>query len=212
MDDFDDALISVRADTQVFRRDIEAMRRELSDGLGGAADIAGRRIEGALLRAVRTGKFGFEDLKRTVLSIMNEIASAAVRSGLQSLFAGGGKSGGGNDGLLAFGSQLLAGFLGAPGRATGGPVAPGRAFTVGERGPEVFVPTASGRIEPVAGGTRRPATVIAPPSPWRCRRGLLSASNGSGPMANCCAARRAISKARRGFGCISAAKVRRPIR
>jgi hypothetical protein len=29
-------------------------------------------------------------------------------------------------------------------------VAPGRAFLVGERGPELFVPTASGRVETLA--------------------------------------------------------------
>ncbi len=150
MDDFDTGLVAVRADTQSFRRDIEAMRRELSDGLGGAADIAGRRIESALLRAVRTGKFGFEDLKRTVLAIMNEIAAAAIRNGLPSLF--GGKAGAG--GLLNIGNQLAGALLGLPGRATGGPVAPGRAFTVGERGPEIFVPTSSGRIEPAAAASR----------------------------------------------------------
>jgi phage-related minor tail protein len=45
---------------------------------------------------------------------------------------------------------LIGGLLGLPGRATGGPVVPGRAYLVGERGPEMFVPTASGRVE--AGG------------------------------------------------------------
>lgn len=159
MDDFDTALVTVRADTQGFRRDVEEMRRSLADGLGGAADIAGRRIESALLRAVRTGKFGFEDLKRSVLAMMAEIASAAVQSGLQSIFAGGGKTGGGGgnfgQSLIAIGTQLLSSYLGAPGRATGGPVAPGRAYAVGERGPELFVPTASGRIEAIgAGGPR----------------------------------------------------------
>jgi hypothetical protein len=42
---------------------------------------------------------------------------------------------------------MFASALGAPGRATGGPVSPGRAYRVGERGPELFVPTSSGRIE-----------------------------------------------------------------
>ncbi|HEX8191462.1 MAG TPA: tail tape measure protein, partial [Allosphingosinicella sp.] len=42
---------------------------------------------------------------------------------------------------------VVAGLLGLPGRAHGGPVAPGRAYVVGERGPELFVPTASGRVE-----------------------------------------------------------------
>jgi hypothetical protein len=43
--------------------------------------------------------------------------------------------------------SLFTTLLGAPGKAIGGPVSPGRAYLVGERGPELFVPTASGRIE-----------------------------------------------------------------
>jgi chromosome segregation ATPase len=44
----------------------------------------------------------------------------------------------------------------APGRALGGPVTAGRTYTVGEMGPELFVPASSGRIIPnhrMAGGT-----------------------------------------------------------
>ena len=37
-------------------------------------------------------------------------------------------------------------------RATGGPVSPGQAYMVGERGPEMFVPTSAGRIEANGGG------------------------------------------------------------
>ncbi|MGB6184830.1 MAG: tail tape measure protein, partial [Sphingopyxis granuli] len=36
-----------------------------------------------------------------------------------------------------------------------GPVSAGRAYRVGERGPELFVPGASGRIEPAAGAAVR---------------------------------------------------------
>ena len=78
------------------------------------------------------------------LSVIHDIARASINSGLNSLFGG---SGGG---LVQLGASLLSAFAGAPGRATGGPVTGGRAYRVGERGPEVFVPTAAGRIEPVA--------------------------------------------------------------
>ena len=146
-------LVSVRADTGAFARDVAEMRAQLEGPLAQSVDVAGRAIEGALLRAVRSGKLGFEDLKRTALSAMAEIAAAAVRSGLSALGGGaGGGGGGGASGLVAFGAQLLTALMGAPGRATGGPVAPGRAYRVGERGPELFVPTASGRIEPDGGG------------------------------------------------------------
>ncbi|MEM8696498.1 MAG: tail tape measure protein [Pseudomonadota bacterium] len=157
-DEFDDQMVRIRADTQAFRHDVEEMRRSLADGLGGAADNAGRRIEGALLRAVRTGKLGFDDLKRTALAVMNDIARAAVRGGLDSIFGGSAKSGG-NGGLLALGVQLASAFLGVPGRATGGPVAPGSAYRVGERGPELFVPSSSGRVEPIAANGARDVRV-----------------------------------------------------
>ena len=106
-----------------------------------------RALESALTRALRTGRLGFEDLKRTALAAMAEMAAGAIRSGLGALF-GGGKGLGGTIG------SVLAGLIGAPGRATGGDVAPGRAFLVGERGPELFVPATSGRVEPMspAGG------------------------------------------------------------
>lgn len=141
-------LVSVRADTGAFARDVADMRGQLAGPLSEGAARAGLTIESALLRAVRTGKFGFEDLKRTVLTMMNEIASAALRTGVQALAGGGGGSGGG---LGAIAGQLITALLGLPGRAGGGPVAPGRAYMVGERGPELFVPTASGRIDPGGG-------------------------------------------------------------
>jgi len=51
-------------------------------------------------------------------------------------------------------------LFGAPGRATGGPVSAGRAYRVGERGSELFVPTASGRIEPAGGPVRNIAITV----------------------------------------------------
>jgi phage-related minor tail protein len=135
-------VVSVRADTQGFARDVAEMRGGLEGPLAAGAERAGRKIENALLRAVQTGKFGFEDLKRLALSVLDEIAASALRGGINSLFGGGG-SGGGGGGLL----DLLGGlFDGAPGRATGGPVSPGRAYRVGERGPEYFVPASAGSV------------------------------------------------------------------
>ena len=136
-------VVSVRADTQGFARDVAAMRDAIDGPLQAGADRAGRAVEAALLRAVRTGKLGFEDLKRVASQILAEIAAEAVRGGMTALFGSGGIAG------------AIGGLLGLPGRATGGPVAPGRAYVVGERGPELFVPTASGRVElPGQGGGR----------------------------------------------------------
>jgi phage-related minor tail protein len=144
-EEIDQLVVSVRADTSALSRDVAAMRGTLEGELGTGADRAGRAIERGLLRAVRTGKFGFEDLGRVALSVLSEIAAAAVQSDLGSLGFGLGGSGGGG-GLLSLGTSLIGSLLGSPGRATGGPVAPGRAYRVGERGPEWFVPTASGQV------------------------------------------------------------------
>lgn len=137
-------LVSVRADTGAFRRDVEAMRAELDGPFASGVERAGRMLESSLVRALRTGKMGFEDLQRIALSTMAQIASAAIRSGIGSIFGGSG-GGGGLGGILM-------NVLGLPGRATGGPVTAGRPYLVGERGPELFLPTASGRVE-----TLRPA-------------------------------------------------------
>lgn len=141
-------LVSVRADTGAFARDVASMRAELDGPFAAGVERAGLALENALVRGIRTGRLGFEDLKRVALSAMAEIASASIRGGLGAVFGGGGGLGG------TIGS-LLAAFTGAPGKAIGGPVSPGRAYLVGERGPELFVPTASGRIEPGRSGTAR---------------------------------------------------------
>ena len=153
MDEVDEMVVAVRADTGAFRRDIAVLRAELDGGLVSAADAAGRGIERALNRAIVSGKMGFEDLKRIALSVMADIARAAIANGIGAAMGGGGGSGG-SGGLLSLGTSLAMARCRAPGRATGGPVSAGRAYRVGERGPELFVPTASGRVE-AAGGTVR---------------------------------------------------------
>lgn len=148
-DDVDAMLVRVRADTTGFAREVGAMRAALEGPLEAGADRAGRAIETALARAVRTGKLGFDDLKGVALAAMGEIAAGALRSGIDSILGGtrsGAAAGGG--GLLG----ALIGVLGSPGRATGGPVSPGRPFWVGERGPELFVPTSSGTVVPTTAG------------------------------------------------------------
>lgn len=152
-DALDEMVIAVRADTTAFRREVAAIRAELEGPLATGADAAGRAIERALTRAITTGKLGFEDLKRLALSVLSDIARAAISNGIGAVLGGG--QGGGNGGLLSLGASIASALFGAPGRATGGPVSAGRAYRVGERGPELFVPTASGRIEAAGGGAVR---------------------------------------------------------
>ena len=150
-DDLNNALIKCLPDIPVFKREVLDMRRFLEGELGAGGAVAAKLIESALVGVIRTGKLSFEDLKATALSVLGNIAAATLRAGVGSLV--GSKGGGGDAGLLAS-------LLGSPGRATGGPVAPGRAYVVGERGPELFVPTTSGRVETgVPGGAVREVRV-----------------------------------------------------
>ncbi|WP_062792010.1 hypothetical protein [Sphingobium chlorophenolicum] len=146
-EEIDNLIVRVRADRQAFAQDVEAMCGELEGPLATGAERAGRRIERELLRAARSGKFGFEELKAVALRVLDDIAASALRAGMSKI--------GGDGGLIG----LAGAVLGLPGRATGGPVAPGRAYVVGERGPEVFVPTASGQVVPNGGGGARDVRV-----------------------------------------------------
>ena len=147
-DDIEQLMIEVRASTGGFTADVQAMRASfdsiLVDGLGRAGDV----LERGLLSAIRRGSLGFEDLRRIALAVIGDIAANAVRAGLGALSGGGG---GGQGGLFNLGS-LLGSILGLPGRATGGLVSAGRGYLVGERGPELFVPTSAGKIEPNGSG------------------------------------------------------------
>ena len=163
-EEIDRLVVSVRADTSGFARDVAAMRGELEGPLVSGAGRAGRMIDTALARALASGKIGFDDLKRIALSAMAEIAQASLRA----LFRSPGGAGGVGSGLIGGLTSVIAGLMGVPGRATGGPVSAGRAYMVGENGPELFVPGNSGRIErPGASGGRdvRVAIAIHTPAP-----------------------------------------------
>jgi phage-related minor tail protein len=154
-------VISVRADTAAFARDVTTMRGELEGPLVQGVGRAGRLIDNALSRAIESGKIGFGDLKKVALAAMEDIASASLRA----LFRPSGGGGGFGAGLLSGLSNLIAGLAGSPGRATGGPVSGGRAYVVGERGPELFVPSGTGRVEQLPGRTRDVRVAISLNSP-----------------------------------------------
>jgi hypothetical protein len=139
-DDIDSLLVEVRASTEGFARDIARMRGAVDGDLVAGFTRAGDALERGLAGAIRKGSLGFDDLGRTASATLDAIAAQAART-----LASAVTDGSGAGGLDLAG--LLSGALGLPGRATGGNVAPGRGYVVGERGPEVFVPTSAGRIE-----------------------------------------------------------------
>ena len=178
-DPIDELLVSVRADTRGFAADVARMRSAfdttLVDGFAGAGSV----LERSLLGALRKGSLGFDDLKRGALSALDQIAARALCVGLESVVP----HASGVSGAL---SGLLGSLLGLPGRATGGIVAPDRAYLVGERGPEVFVPASAGQVvaNPPSGPAREVRVAIqlnaergasAPVAMQRSSRQLASA-------------------------------------
>lgn len=146
MDDVDELVVKLRADTGGFLAGVSEVQRTLDGPLAAGLERAGAGLNRSLSRALADGKLGFDDLRRIAVSALGDIASQALRLDLGSIFGGGG-------------GGLIGGLLGLPGRATGGSVSAGRAYMVGERGPELFVPTAAGRVEANAGSGARPVNI-----------------------------------------------------
>ncbi|GAB4128185.1 MAG: hypothetical protein Kow00104_13570 [Rhodothalassiaceae bacterium] len=158
--ELDALVVSLKADTRQFEGGLAAARsalddlgamarlpqtaladtlaavRETGSGLSEAMRSTFDGMTGLIDRFARTGRLSFEDLRSTALSVLNDIASSALRSLLAD---------GGGDGLFA---SLFASLGSIFGRATGGPVTPAQPYIVGERGPELFVPRNAGEILP----------------------------------------------------------------
>lgn len=101
---------------------------ETAASIQAAFDRAGEGLTRSLARAAADGEVSLAELARAVLAAVNAAA------------------GGGAGGLSAAIAQV-ANSLFAGARAEGGPVAPGGAYLVGERGPELFRPAVAGVVE-----------------------------------------------------------------
>ena len=150
MDELDELLVEVRADTRAFAADMDRLKGSVDRSLLGGFAAAGKVLEDGLLGAIRRGSLGFDDLRNTASRALSAIAAQAMQLGLDKLLGGGTQGGAGG-----FVQSSLGALLGLPGRATGGLVSPQRPFLVGERGPELFVPTSAGRVEPNGGSAAR---------------------------------------------------------
>ena len=121
--------------SRVARDEIVPAARLIEDAFAGAA----RAIERDLVRAARAGELSLKGLSRAIL---NDLKRAAIDSFIRKPVEN-----------LVF--SALSGAFGG-GRAEGGFVAAGQSYLVGERGPELFTPAASGRI---GAGTAAPVNV-----------------------------------------------------
>lgn len=113
--------------------DENAAIKATADQMKEFADIAHAGLQ-TFLDDILQGKSGAEALGDALKSIGNTLLNSGLNSLMNTLFpsAGGG---------------ILAGLFGGA-RASGGPVQPGKAYVVGEKRPELFVPSSAGRIMP----------------------------------------------------------------
>lgn len=101
-------------------------------------------LSSAIDSFVKTGKLSMKDLARSIIQDLIAIQmKAAVMRFLGGMFDPASPLNGSNDGW--FKNVYMAG---ATPRATGGPVSAGSPYMVGERGPELFMPSGSGTIIP----------------------------------------------------------------
>jgi len=144
----DSLVVKIRADSADLRGQLADIEKDFA-GLEGVATRTTDSMTRLFDNFARAGEISFSNLRRTALSALNDIASSAIQSGLDSIFGAGPVTGGGIGGLL----NNLAGSV-LFGRASGGTVGARQPYLVGERGPELFVPGSSGRILPGPGGGR----------------------------------------------------------
>jgi phage-related minor tail protein len=108
---------------------IEEMRRRAEQ----LQHALGRGMHDSFVDFLIDGEFRFKDFIR-------RMAAEVAVSGIFDLLSVGLKGGGG---VASFFSKVFGGA-----RAAGGPVSAGKSYLVGERGPELFKPSGSGKIVP----------------------------------------------------------------
>ncbi len=105
-----------------------------------AFETMGARVGQEISGMIRTGEVSFGRFKdflgNLATGIQDSLHRAFVTEPLTNFF----KS------LISTGASSLLGGFGLPARAHGGPVRGGQAVLVGERGPELFLPRAPGRV------------------------------------------------------------------
>ncbi len=110
---------------------------QATDKIETAFRTMGASVAGSIGNMVQGGKFDLDSLRQTAArlagDLRNMIVDRAITAPINRLFSG-----------------VLDGIFGGT-RAHGGPVSPGKAFLVGEEGPELFMPSAPGRIAPDGG-------------------------------------------------------------
>ena len=125
---------------------------EAISGIQRAADSASWGMQSAFTTFFDASSEGFMSLQALGLDVLSTLQRAASQALVQSIFGAiSGGIGGGFGGSSPWLGTVGPGLTWGGGRASGGPVLPGRAYMVGENGPEMFTPGAAGSIEPNGG-------------------------------------------------------------
>lgn len=127
----------------------DAMKKRMTE-LAATAEFVGNRIADVFTSAfdaIANGQNPIRAIGEAIKGLVIQLVQAAIRAAILSVIIsaiapGSSAAQGGFGGIF---SRLL-GFGGM--RAGGGPVNAGTGYLVGERGPELFVPSTSGRIVP----------------------------------------------------------------
>lgn len=143
---------------KAFGRSVRVLDGNLKELKDTTADQAMNSIEqsmsnlsGSLVQAAQGTTTFKEAFTSTINSLIQDLTRLFVNQAFQSflgMFAGGAAAAVAPPGVGPGGMGFL--HFGGP-RAAGGPVSPGKAYLVGERGPEIFAPGQSGSIIPNRG-------------------------------------------------------------
>jgi TP901 family phage tail tape measure protein len=124
-------LVDTMEEGETQLRDVTDAAEESTEKAKDTGEELGQTFERELGRTIKN----FESLGQAADRILSSITDKLLDLALNAAFSG--------DGSLSFLGDLFGGS-----RQHGGRVRPGRAFLVGEAGPELFVPDQPGRIEP----------------------------------------------------------------
>lgn len=163
LQDYDDYYASLREKqeswtngaTEAMANYAESSRNAMAQS-SNAATNAFKRMEDGIVTFATTGKFNFADFAQSVIADLIRIQARAALSGLFTQLGGlimgaAGGAGGTDTGTAGISSTSpvdMSSVQGIELRAAGGPVSAGQPYIVGEVGPELFVPPASGSIVP----------------------------------------------------------------
>ena len=134
MDGLDDVPVKAAEAAEALER-LKAPAEAAAQAIEASFERAGDSLVRSLARAAADGEITLAELARAVLAAVNALAGSGRGGGLGEALA-----------------QAVGSVFGGS-KADGGLVAPGAAYLVGERGPEVFRPATAGMVEPMAGGS-----------------------------------------------------------